>query len=855
MKDIRDLINIADVYGKIINEAPPSKKANSLADLGTRKPQGTTQEPATGQTNAVRPAPGGAGQLPQGTTTSGPQNGRQGPRGGQRPQGTTTADPDAADPRGPDQRGGQSPQGTTTSGPQNGRQGPRGGQRPQGTTQEPATGQTNAVRPAPGGAGQLPQGTTQEPATGQTAADEFAGGNRQGGEFDTTPSDAQQAADEFAGGNRQGGEFDTTTVQEPATGQTTQTDEPVQEPATGQTDANTEEPQQDALAGRLDTTTPSLMDAYNDGGKQAMDSVRDLQQALERLGIDPNGVDGKYGRGTYAAVQEFQRQNGLQVDGEAGPETMAALQRAINAQAGSTAAQPQAAEPTTGPDDGTRGGQEPNRTVQEPATGQTTQTDEPVQEPATGQTSPGTGATAPGDIGDGLRGGGDDSEQTIVQEPATGQTQSQAVPVRPEEMDRFQELMDKVEQEQTSTSAAGQESGQPNAELDGQERGVQTASVDMSMKNMLALVEFMLHEAPEDLTDQEREELDALFARLEASDDPRAKELVSRYNKAFPKSDQAIDNKMDRDNAASSASADGPRTRGGKRGSEGEGNIDAQRNVLQNHNALADEIRSGSNPIVAEIEAELAKGGNIVQFNGVWMTKIRDLAREADPQRFQSLNTKLQVALAGYFNKKYNGGSDTNFRIGNTNDFYRGIQQQISGSQGATNRESWDNDMTDKSKLKEASMNISMNGTNASEIGELMRIMQLAGTGGSGEHTHMPIAPDALHTDDDSHNEMPCPVCGIAHGEEAPTPCGMGEELVGEDWDNGPSEEYKDHNYMVKDLSGGINRQKKMYAASQRGDNAMAVESVKDQLYKALEGKYANDAQRKAVHAAKNKKK
>jgi len=439
MKDIRDLINIADVYGKIINEAPPSKKANSLADLGTRKPQGTTQEPATGQTNAVRPAPGGAGQLPQGTTTSGPQNGRQGPRGG------------------------QSPQGTTTSGPQNGRQGPRGGQRPQGTTQEPATGQTNAVRPAPGGAGQLPQGTTQEPATGQTAADEFAGGNRQGGEFDTTPSDAQQAADEFAGGNRQGGEFDTTTVQEPATGQTTQTDEPVQEPATGQTDANTEEPQQDALAGRLDTTTPSLMDAYNDGGKQAMDSVRDLQQALERLGIDPNGVDGKYGRGTYAAVQEFQRQNGLQVDGEAGPETMAALQRAINAQAGSTAAQPQAAEPTTGPDDGTRGGQEPNRTVQEPATGQTTQTDEPVQEPATGQTSPGTGATAPGDIGDGLRGGGDDSEQTIVQEPATGQTQSQAVPVRPEEMDRFQELMDKVEQEQTSTSAAGQESGQPNA--------------------------------------------------------------------------------------------------------------------------------------------------------------------------------------------------------------------------------------------------------------------------------------------------------------------------------------------------------------------------------------------------------
>jgi len=87
------------------------------------------------------------------------------------------------------------------------------------------------------------------------------------------------------------------------------------------------------------------------------------------------------------------------------------------------------------------------------------------------------------------------------------------------------------------------------------------------------------------------------------------------------------------------------------------------------------------------------------------------------------------------------------------------------------------------------------------------------------------------------------------------------EEIEEEDYINEPDEEYKDHNFMTKDLSGGINRQKKHYKAAQRGDNAMAVESIKDKLWAALsekkanEGKYKNNAQRKAVHAAKAKEK
>jgi len=89
----------------------------------------------------------------------------------------------------------------------------------------------------------------------------------------------------------------------------------------------------------------------------------------------------------------------------------------------------------------------------------------------------------------------------------------------------------------------------------------------------------------------------------------------------------------------------------------------------------------------------------------------------------------------------------------------------------------------------------------------------------------------------------------------------MMDDDVEEDWDNSPEEEYADTKTMTKDLSGGINREKKAYAATQDGDNPMAVEAeelknkIKEELMAALEGKYKSDAQRKAVHAAKAEKK
>src|SRR6476646_6059938 len=52
--------------------------------------------------------------------------------------------------------------------------------------------------------------------------------------------------------------------------------------------------------------------------------VQALQQTLSDLGFDPNGIDGKFGPGTKAAVIAFQQSKGLQADGKVGPATMAA---------------------------------------------------------------------------------------------------------------------------------------------------------------------------------------------------------------------------------------------------------------------------------------------------------------------------------------------------------------------------------------------------------------------------------------------------------------------------------------------------------------------------------------------------
>ena len=58
-------------------------------------------------------------------------------------------------------------------------------------------------------------------------------------------------------------------------------------------------------------------------------AVSELQTQLKTLGYYTKGVDGNFGSGTQAAVEQFQREHGLSVDGVAGPKTKAAIAQAV----------------------------------------------------------------------------------------------------------------------------------------------------------------------------------------------------------------------------------------------------------------------------------------------------------------------------------------------------------------------------------------------------------------------------------------------------------------------------------------------------------------------------------------------
>jgi len=128
------------------------------------------------------------------------------------------------------------------------------------------------------------------------------------------------------------------------------------------------------------------------------------------------------------------------------------------------------------------------------------------------------------------------------------------------------------------------------------------------------------------------------------------------------------------------------------------------------------------------------------------------------------------------------------------------------------------------------SMNVSMNASGKENISDLVDLLKNAGIGGS--------APMKLPAPTNSHDDM-VNLMAMASDEHEPEE-GLEDsvdELVDE-WDNEPDEEYKDDNYMIHDLAGGINRSKKSYAKAQDGDNAMAVEaSIKEQLWAALNEK------------------
>lgn len=70
--------------------------------------------------------------------------------------------------------------------------------------------------------------------------------------------------------------------------------------------------------------------AYNDGGKNNPNFVRAVQMVLNDLGYNAGPVDGEFGPMTDAAVQAFQSNHGLVVDGIVGKATYKELSKAIN---------------------------------------------------------------------------------------------------------------------------------------------------------------------------------------------------------------------------------------------------------------------------------------------------------------------------------------------------------------------------------------------------------------------------------------------------------------------------------------------------------------------------------------------
>jgi hypothetical protein len=132
-----------------------------------------------------------------------------------------------------------------------------------------------------------------------------------------------------------------------------------------------------------------------------------------------------------------------------------------------------------------------------------------------------------------------------------------------------------------------------------------------------------------------------------------------------------------------------------------------------------------------------------------------------------------------------------------------------------------------------ASMNISMNADSADEVGRLLDIVK-----GAAGHDHMRMpAPSP----DDMPDTEPMPLKGNrdmrSDMEDFSSIVNRAEQEQDalEDYENEPDEEYADTQTMTKDLSGGLNREKKAYKKAAGGDNPMALEDeIKARLWNAL---------------------
>lgn len=145
----------------------------------------------------------------------------------------------------------------------------------------------------------------------------------------------------------------------------------------------------------------------------------------------------------------------------------------------------------------------------------------------------------------------------------------------------------------------------------------------------------------------------------------------------------------------------------------------------------------------------------------------------------------------------------------------------------------------EKKRLDEAS--ISINGADAGEVAEILRMMQLAGAPGA----------KTVDADDINPGPKPCPICGKVHGPmpspggcgSKPSEPGMGdmirmissEEEELDEWENNAPGHEGDAEYMnATDAAypegNDMHKKKKSYPATAGGDNPMNTESLESEL-------------------------
>ena len=153
---------------------------------------------------------------------------------------------------------------------------------------------------------------------------------------------------------------------------------------------------------------------------------------------------------------------------------------------------------------------------------------------------------------------------------------------------------------------------------------------------------------------------------------------------------------------------------------------------------------------------------------------------------------------------------------------------------GSPKNESKEYDMTKKVN-EAASMNISMSGDNSAEVAELVGLLRNAGM-------EKP-EPMSMPTHSDGHDDMVSKIRMMDVPDSGGSPCG---EDMDEEWDNSPDEEYRDDDYMTRDIAGGLNRPKPQGSlrAKDPAIHQTDESSIREQLWKALNEKFAAEGSR-----------